>query len=323
MEENNKIKLFISYSHKDREHCAELHKHLTQLKRTKLVDTWQDGELMAGDNWDEQIKKHLVESEIVVFLLSIDFIASNYIYEVEMQMAYEKHKRGELIIVPVILKKCDIEGTIFERIQGLPIDFEPILSSKWHSKDDAYFSVVEGLKRIIKKQSEIKAQGKNKANPIILDGISKKVNESKEIELIENEEIEEDEELSEEEELVLNDLENACLYFDQEKWDKAFAILYKYRNHDLFDSECQFLLGSLYEFGDVKNVGMDYVEAVKWYQKSADQDDPNGQFCLGNMYAEGNGVAKNMNKAKELYKLAARQGDEDAQDACRELGIKW
>ena len=148
---NDKVNVFISYSHVDREHCKELKKHLNPLKKAKLIDSWEDGELLPGDNWDEVIKKNLDEADIVLFLLSIDFLNSNYIEKNEIKLAIEKHKKGKLKIVPIMLRKCYIDGTIFSQTQGLPTGLEPIQSKKWDSQDDAYFNVVNGLSKIIKK----------------------------------------------------------------------------------------------------------------------------------------------------------------------------
>ncbi len=149
MPENEKIKIFISYSHKDKEYCVELDNHLSALKRNNIVESWQDSAIVPGEYWDTKIKKNLTEADIVVFLLSADFLASTYIYEHEIQIAYDRHQRDEVIIVPVMVRKCVFKGTIFEQIQGLPTNLVPIVNASWHSRDDAYFDVAERLERII------------------------------------------------------------------------------------------------------------------------------------------------------------------------------
>lgn len=363
MEENNKIKLFISYSHKDKEHCTELVKHLNMLEKANLVDSWEDGELLPGDNWDEVIKQNLNEADIVLFLLSIDFMNSNYIDQNEIQAAVEKHNKGEVVIVPIMLRKCFIKGTIFEKIQGLPVGMVPILSKDWHSKDDAFYDVLEGLERIIidlkKRQENIKlAKDKEKTEKQRIESERRELErKEREINNIQLKELEGGEE--QDKELIELDLEKACLYFAQQKWDKAFPILYKYRNRDLFNSLCQMYLGAIYESGDDVNVKADAVEAVKWYQKaaktgnadaenllgnmyfsgegveknyefalkwfqkSANQDNKYAQYNIGDMYEKGIGVKKDLVMASEFYQRAARQGHEEAQKACKRLGIKW
>ena len=71
------------------------------------------------------------------------------------------------------------------------------------------------------------------------------------------------------------------------------------------DSEAQWRLGVLYEFG--KGTNKDMAQAVKWYQKSSEQGNPEGQWRLASMYQFGDGICVDLNKAIELYKAAGDQ----------------
>ena len=67
--------------------------------------------------------------------------------------------------------------------------------------------------------------------------------------------------------------------------------------------------------GHLRSVkGFGYSVAAEWYQKAAEQGYAQAQNNLGVLYAEGHGVEKNMDKAKELITQAAEQGCEDAQE---------
>ena len=55
------------------------------------------------------------------------------------------------------------------------------------------------------------------------------------------------------------------------------------------------------------------VKAAKWYLKSAEQGNANGQWRLGAMYVYGDGVEKDLVKATEWYQKSAEQGDAEAQ----------
>jgi len=151
-----KVKIFFSYSHKDEQLCLELQKHLGPLKRAQIISHWYDREIKPGTDWDHNIKSNIKESDIILFLISPDFLNSDYIYENEIRQAIEQHNLGKSIVVPIMLRKCDIEFTPFKHIQGLPTDLEPITSKKWFTPDDAFFDVIEGLKKIIGKAKEKK-----------------------------------------------------------------------------------------------------------------------------------------------------------------------
>ncbi len=66
--------MFVSYSHADEALKIELLKHLEPLRRLKLIDTWHDRQIKAGDDWDKNISANLESADIILLLISIDFI---------------------------------------------------------------------------------------------------------------------------------------------------------------------------------------------------------------------------------------------------------
>src|ERR1035438_3180770 len=98
------LQVFISYAHEDDELREEFVKHLRQLKRDGLIQDWHDREITAGSEWAGQIDEHLNAADIVVLLVSPDFVASEYCYDIEMKRALERHAAGEARVVPVILR---------------------------------------------------------------------------------------------------------------------------------------------------------------------------------------------------------------------------
>ena len=87
-------KIFISYSHKDETHRSELEVHLAMLKRKKIVSVWHDRKIVAGDEWKNEIDNNLESADIILFLISPDFLASEYCYDIEVKKAMERHKAG-------------------------------------------------------------------------------------------------------------------------------------------------------------------------------------------------------------------------------------
>lgn len=142
-------KIFFCYSHKDEKLRSELEKHLKMLERQGIIINWHDRKILPGKNWNTTIESNLDSSDIVLLLLSPDFLASDYCVEVEMKRAFELHKNGHLQIVPVLFRICDWKNSEFSKFQGLPSDMEPVISSKWYSEDEAFYNIVQGLKEII------------------------------------------------------------------------------------------------------------------------------------------------------------------------------
>src|SRR5882757_3406983 len=113
-------KAFISYSHRDEKALDRLHAHLATLRRAGQITAWFDREILGGDSVDNQIEASLKSSEIFLALVSPDFLASNYCYEREMEVALKRHEEASLRVIPVILEPCDWKSTPLGKLKALP-----------------------------------------------------------------------------------------------------------------------------------------------------------------------------------------------------------
>ncbi|MCK4752146.1 MAG: toll/interleukin-1 receptor domain-containing protein [Planctomycetes bacterium] len=138
------LNLFISYSHEDEIHREKLVTHLSTLRRNGDIKDWHDRKITAGEEWKGQIDKNLKKAEIILFLVSSDFIASDYCYDVEAKAALEMHEEGKAKVVPVILRHCDWKQTPFAKLQALPYEAEPV--SSWSDNDKAWLNIVTSIK---------------------------------------------------------------------------------------------------------------------------------------------------------------------------------
>ncbi|NFA44270.1 toll/interleukin-1 receptor domain-containing protein [Clostridium botulinum] len=146
---NKQIKLFFSYSHKDEELRDELEKHLIMLKRQGVISTWYDRKIDAGSVLDKEIDDNLKDSNIILLLVSVDFLVSDYCYEIEMKEALKMHENKQAVIVPVILRNCDWTSAPFSKLMALPTDGKSITT--WADKDSAFLNVAKGIKNIATK----------------------------------------------------------------------------------------------------------------------------------------------------------------------------
>jgi len=145
------LRVFISYAHEDEELREEFVKHLSQLQRDGLVQDWHDREITAGSEWAGQIDEHLNSADIIVLLVSPDFLASKYCYDIEMKRALERHAAGEARVVPVILRPSDWGTSPFAKLNALPRDAKPVVDWPTHDPkvhDHGFLNVIEGLRRV-------------------------------------------------------------------------------------------------------------------------------------------------------------------------------
>ena len=141
------VRLFYSYSHKDETLRNELETHLKLLQRQGLIDTWSDRRIDAGDEWKQRIGDNLEAADIVLLLVSADFLASDYCFEVEMRRALERHERGEARVIPVIARDVNWMSAPFARLQALPED--ALAVTRWPDKDSAWRNVSEGIRKVV------------------------------------------------------------------------------------------------------------------------------------------------------------------------------
>ena len=141
------ISVFISYSHGDEGLKNELLKHLDPLRRMGWIEAWQDREIDPGAEWDREISEHLESADLILLLVSVDFINSTYCYDIEMETAMELHDNEDAVVVPVILRSCLWEHTPFAKLQALPQDAKAVAA--WTDRDEALTSVAAGIRRVV------------------------------------------------------------------------------------------------------------------------------------------------------------------------------
>ena len=164
------IEIFYSYFHKDEGLRNELEKHLSVLKRNGVIAGWHDRKIVPGAEWSSEIDKHLETSNIILLLVSPDFIASDYCYEIEMKRAMDRHARRKASVIPIILRKCDWRDAPFGKLQALPEDGKPIKT--WNDIDEAFSDVVAGIKRTIAEINGGPLAGPSSSNPTTMDPAS-------------------------------------------------------------------------------------------------------------------------------------------------------
>lgn len=81
--------------------------------------------------------------------------------------------------------------------------------------------------------------------------------------------------------------------------------------------EASFMLGNLYVQGE--GVPKDVQKAREWWEKAAAANDRKAQFNLGALYEQGQGVPRNMATAGVYYKKACKNGFQPGCDACASL----
>jgi hypothetical protein len=141
--------VFFSYSHADEALRDQLEKQLALLRRQGAIETWHDRRIDAGEEWAAAIDDHVETDDIILLLVSPDFLASNYCYNREMLRAMERHEAGEAIVIPVILRACKWQGAPFGKLQAVPKDGKPV--TLMPDIDSAFLEVADAVQAAAEK----------------------------------------------------------------------------------------------------------------------------------------------------------------------------
>jgi hypothetical protein len=147
--DRNKVvtNIFYSYAHEDQHLCQRLMVHLSSLRRDGLIADWVDRDILPGQDWANEINENINKADIILLLISADFIYSDYCYGKEMKRALERQAAGEAIVIPIILRPTDWSHSPFSFLQALPSQGKPITS--WSDRDSALLDVTQGIRKVI------------------------------------------------------------------------------------------------------------------------------------------------------------------------------
>lgn len=157
-------KIFFSYSHKDEALRDQLETHLALLQRQGLIEAWHDRRIVAGSNLDDSVSEQLETADVILILVSANFIASDYCYSREMMRALERHDEGTAVVIPVILKACDWHSAPFGKLLAAPRDGKPV--DMWANLDEGLTDVAKQVRKVVEKLQTAQLPITPRGNPV-------------------------------------------------------------------------------------------------------------------------------------------------------------
>lgn len=144
----------ISYSKKDLEMVTKFKDYLKPLYDDELIGhPWYCTELIAGTEWDEEIKRKFDEADIIFFMISENLMVTNYVLDNEIKNAIDKYdKGGKIKIVPIVLVPYHFQrkGTYnLGRFSALPYTLRPV--TMFENQLEAWYMISESIRIMIEK----------------------------------------------------------------------------------------------------------------------------------------------------------------------------
>ena len=122
---------------------------LKLLEKKGLLSSWSDQNILSGQSISKEVREKMGEADIVVFLLSKNFIASS---ECMKEWEYVKELANKKLIcrTPIILKDCPWQDMLGDDdIKAIPKDGTPVVA--YNRQDTAWKEVYEEIQAVINK----------------------------------------------------------------------------------------------------------------------------------------------------------------------------
>lgn len=144
---SNPLEVFCCYAHEDQEMMVLLSKYLTPLQRLGQITIRSYANFKTGVARGKELSEHLERADLILLLISPDFLASDSCYSIEMRRAIERHEQGSAVAVPLLLRPTYSKNLPFASLQMLPGNGLPI--SKWADRDDAFLDILQAIGQMV------------------------------------------------------------------------------------------------------------------------------------------------------------------------------
>ena len=141
------MKLFYSYCHIDEHFRDEVAKFLAPLRDSARIEEWHDRRIQAGAGIHCEIDKNIDDSDIILLLLSPDYLASAEC-KAEMRIAMDLRHRNGTSVIPIILRPCGWKSYDISDLRAVPTDVQPII--EWSPREKAYLDIYENISELVK-----------------------------------------------------------------------------------------------------------------------------------------------------------------------------
>ncbi len=146
-ENSQPVKLFYSYAHQDKRLRDDLAKHIALMKQQGLIAEWHDRDIKPGQEWKKEINKNLQEADIILLLVTANFIASKYCDSPEVDLALQRHREQEAWVIPILLRSTDWETSPIGELQALPYNLKPV--DLWSNRPSAFAQVAKDIRSVV------------------------------------------------------------------------------------------------------------------------------------------------------------------------------
>ena len=139
------VNIFVAYVNEDEPYLHRIEIILQALKGQNYKISWEKSKITAGMDWKKEERDRLNQANLILLLVSWDFLASEHSKGRPVEHAIKRHQAEEAWVIPIITRQCIWNKTKFAKLQPLPKEGKPIEDPNWPSPDHAYTDIAEGI----------------------------------------------------------------------------------------------------------------------------------------------------------------------------------
>jgi hypothetical protein len=143
-----KLKVLISYNHADTSYLDRLLAHLRLLERQGKIEIWVDTKIKKGALWENEINNALSSAKVAILLISADYLASDFIADVELPQILARAETGDLRILSLILSAGLFKYTDLNIYQAVNPPSNPIASMPADKREVVFAQVAKVVRDI-------------------------------------------------------------------------------------------------------------------------------------------------------------------------------
>lgn len=134
-------RVFISYSHADKEWLKRIQIHIKPFEKKGIIDSWDDTKIKAGMRWKHEIINAIETAKVAVLLVSADFLASEFITDNELPLLLQSAEKEGTIILPVIIKPCFFSFSELSHFQSINAPSNALIGMSEHDQEKIFSDI--------------------------------------------------------------------------------------------------------------------------------------------------------------------------------------
>jgi hypothetical protein len=144
----DKKKVFVSYAHDNAGWLETISRMLRGLQASGIIEPFDDRLIAIGQEWDATIKAKLDEADLVILIVTFDFLGSTYINQVEVDRVLQRHEEHRACLLPIIAEECDWQHQNWAKIDAWPTKDSKVLPlADWENKNAALTEISKDIRK--------------------------------------------------------------------------------------------------------------------------------------------------------------------------------